>query len=208
MGCIRNRRDNQKQDQFSHEQIQGERATESYAAVQRTQQLLPNASSNAQIRQIRGAVARFVLILLMLAAGGSTLKLYIVQELITGLFFVAITVTTIFALTVAFVLCQEGILHTVPWAKNVFAALGRFVPHQNGSQDPMASGPTTVSNDATNEGFPVLTQPKNRLVSASTMVHSGRGITNDMSVLSVLTPNRIASDQIHQKQSSVDLSVR
>jgi hypothetical protein len=108
MGCIRNRRDNQKQDQFSHEQIQGEGATESYAAVQRTQQLLPNASSNAQTRQIRGAVARFVLILLMLAAGGSTLKLYIVLELIAGLFFVAVTVTTIFALTVAFVLCQEA----------------------------------------------------------------------------------------------------
>ncbi|MGB7730423.1 MAG: hypothetical protein WBL50_20515, partial [Candidatus Acidiferrum sp.] len=67
----------------------------SYAAVQRTQQLLPNVSSNAQTRQIRGGVARFVLILLMLAAGGATLKLYIVQELIVGLFFVAITVTTL-----------------------------------------------------------------------------------------------------------------
>ncbi len=31
----------------------------------------------------------------MLAAGGATLKLYIVQELIVGLFFVAITVTTL-----------------------------------------------------------------------------------------------------------------
>ncbi|MGO9840891.1 MAG: hypothetical protein ACLPZF_06790 [Candidatus Acidiferrales bacterium] len=63
--------------------------------MQRTQQLLPNVSSNAQTRQIRGGVARFVLILLMLAAGGATLKLYIVQELIVGLFFVAITVTTL-----------------------------------------------------------------------------------------------------------------
>jgi len=207
MGCIRNRRDNQKQDQFSHEQIQGERATESYAAVQRTQ-LLPKASSNAQTRQIRGGVARFVLILLMLAAGGATLKLYIVQELIVGFFFVAITVTTLFALTVAFVLCQEGILHTVFWAKNTFAALGRFVPHQNGCQDPMASGPETISNDSSNEDLPVLAQPKNRLVSASTLADSGAGITREVSPLFLLTPNRIAPDEIHPKQSSVDLPVR
>lgn len=86
-------------------------------------------------------MARPLFALLVLAAAAFTLKLYIVQELIAGLLFVAIAVTTVLALTVAFVLCQEGILRILLWARNAFAPLSRIAPHQNGSQDPIVSGP-------------------------------------------------------------------
>ena len=88
MGCIRNSRDYQKQDQFSHGQIQGEKVKKSNAAVRRTQQLASNSSTIALTRQIGGVVARIVLTLLVLAAAGFAVKLYLVQELIAGLLLV------------------------------------------------------------------------------------------------------------------------
>ena len=132
MGCIRNSRDYQKQDQFSHEQIQGEDVKKSNGAVRRTQQLPLNSSTNAQTRQIRGAVARIVITLLVLAAAGFTVKLYVVQELIAGLLLVAIAVMTVFVLSVGFLLFQEGIRRALLWRKSRVTPINSFVPHQDG----------------------------------------------------------------------------
>ena len=109
------------------------------AVVQRTQQVLPSCPLITQTSPTPGA-AQIVTGLLVLIAAGSTLKLYIVQELIVGLLLVAITVTTVFTLTVAFVLFQEGIRRTISRGKNGFASLARLTPHHNGSQNPMVPG--------------------------------------------------------------------
>ena len=134
MGCIRNSRDNQKQkqDQFSHGQIQGEKAKKSNPAVRRTQQLASNSSPIALTRQTGGVAARIVLTLLVLAAAGFAVKLYLVQELIAGLLLVAIAVMTVLVLSVGFVLFQEGIRRALLWRKSRVAPISSFVPHENG----------------------------------------------------------------------------
>jgi len=134
MGCIRNSRDNQKQkqDQFSHQQIQGEKREKSNAAVRRTQQLPLDSSTNAQTRQVRGAVACIVLTLLVLAAAGFTVEFYVVQELIAGLLLVATAVTTVFVFSVAFLVLQEGIRRALLWRKSRVAPISSFAPHENG----------------------------------------------------------------------------
>lgn len=131
---------------------------QSPAVVQRTQQLLPNCPLITQTSSTRRTTARIVIALLVLMVADATLKSYIVQETIVGLLFVAITVTTVFTLTVAFVLFQEGIRRTLSRGKNGFASLGRLTPHHNGSHNPMIPGADQSAEECAQYGPTLLVE--------------------------------------------------
>jgi hypothetical protein len=80
------------------------------------------------IRRFLGIGVRIMLALLLVAAMGFLMKLYVVQEILAVLLLLAVPTVTILVFGVAFILVQEGVRRAVLWTRTGIVRLASLSP--------------------------------------------------------------------------------